>query len=64
MIVVAAELFAASSGIGHMMDWARQMFQIDVVMVGVVVTGVVGFILDQMLRQVEAHFSSWKLPSR
>jgi sulfonate transport system permease protein len=64
MIVVAAELFAASSGIGHMMDWGRQMFQIDVVMVGVVVTGVVGFILDQMLRQVEAHFSSWKLPSR
>lgn len=64
MIVVAAELFAASSGIGHMMDWARQMFQIDVVMVGVVVTGVIGFILDQMLRQVEAHFSSWKLPSR
>jgi len=47
MIVVAAELFAASSGIGHMMDWGRQMFQIDVVMVGVVVTGVVGFILDQ-----------------
>jgi sulfonate transport system permease protein len=60
MIVVAAELFAASSGIGHMMDWARQMFQIDVVMVGVIVTGVVGLILDQLLRQVEAHFSSWK----
>lgn len=64
MIVVAAELFAASSGIGHMMDWARQMFQIDVVMVGVIVTGVVGFILDQLLRQVEAHFTSWKQPAR
>jgi sulfonate transport system permease protein len=64
MIVVAAELFAASSGIGHMMDWARQMFQIDVVMVGVVVTGTVGFILDQILRLVEARFSSWKLTSR
>jgi len=60
MIVVGAELFAASSGIGHMMDWARQMFQIDVVMVGVIVTGVVGFALDQLLRRVELHFSSWK----
>jgi sulfonate transport system permease protein len=60
MIVVAAELFAASSGIGHMMDWARQMFQIDVVMVGVIVTGAIGFLLDQVLRSVEAHFSAWK----
>jgi sulfonate transport system permease protein len=63
MIVVAAELFAASSGIGHMMDWARQMFQIDVVMVGVIVTGAVGFTLDQLLRLAEAHFTSWKQPS-
>jgi sulfonate transport system permease protein len=64
MIVVAAELFAASSGIGHMMDWARQMFQIDVVMVGVIVTGVVGFTLDQLLRLVEARFSSWQATTR
>ena len=34
MIVVAAELFGSSSGLGHMMDWARQMFRIDVVMMG------------------------------
>lgn len=60
MIVVAAELFAASNGIGHMMDWARQIFQIDVVMVGVIVTGAIGFLLDQALRGVEARFSAWK----
>ena len=60
MIVVAAELFAASSGIGHMMDWARQMFRIDIVMVGVIVTGVIGFGLDRMLRTIERRFSAWR----
>ena len=62
MLVVAVELFAASSGIGHMMDWARQMFEMDVVLVGVVVTGAVGFALDQGLRAVESRFTTWKSP--
>ena len=60
MIVVAAELFGSSSGLGHMMDWARQMFRIDIVMVGVIVTGVIGFGLDRMLRTIERRFSAWR----
>lgn len=60
MMVVGAELFASTVGVGHMMDWAREMFQIDVVMVGVLLTGVVGFGLDQTLRLIETRFSTWK----
>jgi len=60
MIVVGAELFASSQGIGHMMDWAREMFQLDVVMVGVLVTGIIGFALDRLLRFAEARLSPWQ----
>ena len=60
MIVVGAELFGSSNGIGHMMEWGREMFELDNVMVGVLVTGSIGFILDQSLRLVEARVSPWK----
>jgi sulfonate transport system permease protein len=59
-IVVAAELFGSNAGIGHMMEWAREMFQIDVVMAGVVVTGVIGFLMDQGLRRIEARLVPWQ----
>ena len=55
MVLVAAELFASSVGIGHMMDWGRQLFQIDIVMVGIVVIGLIGFALDKGLRYGESR---------
>jgi len=59
MMVVAAELFASSEGLGYMMNLAREMFQIDVIMVGIVLTGLIGFLFDQLLRVIEARFSPW-----
>lgn len=53
MVLVGAELLASESGIGQMMEMARQLFQLDVVMVGVVVTGIVGFALDRGFRGLE-----------
>ena len=61
MMLVAAELFASSVGIGHMMDWGRQLFHIDIVMVGVVLVALIGFIFDRALRAAEAHFSRWRI---
>lgn len=58
--LVAAELLAAESGIGQMMELGRQMFRIDVVMVGVVITGLIGFGLDRVFRQVEKYFGRWQ----
>lgn len=60
MVLVAAELIAADSGIGQMMEMGRQMFRIDIVLVGVLVTGLIGFLLDRVLRSVEAHLGKWK----
>lgn len=58
MILVAVELLAAGTGIGQMMELGRQMLRLDVVMVGVFITGVVGFGLDKVLRLVEQRFIS------
>ncbi len=58
--LVAAELIASEAGLGQMMEIGRQMLRLDVVFVGVVITGLVGFVLDQALRRVEAHLSRWK----
>jgi len=57
---VACELLAADSGLGQMIEMGRQMLRIDVVMVGVVITGVIGFTLDCSLRRVERRLSAWQ----
>jgi sulfonate transport system permease protein len=64
MVLVGAELLAADSGLGQMMEMARQMFRLDVVMVGVVLTGAIGFALDRGLRWLEAHLMRWQRGGR
>lgn len=58
--LVAAELLAAESGIGQMMEFGRQMFRIDVVMVGVVITGLIGFGFDRAIRLLERRLVRWR----
>ncbi|HSC82432.1 MAG TPA: ABC transporter permease [Pseudomonas sp.] len=60
MVLVAAELLAADSGLGQLIEMSRQMMRIDIVMVGVLVTGLVGFILDYGFRLLEKHLFRWK----
>lgn len=50
MVLVGAELMIADSGLGQMMEWGRQAFRIDMVLVGVVLTGLIGFVLDKGFR--------------
>lgn len=61
MFVVGAELFGCDSGIGYMMIWGRQMFQIDLVMAGLVVIGTIGFILNTLLQILEKRLFSWRI---
>jgi len=60
MVLVAAELLAADSGIGQMMEMGRQMFRIDIVMVGVAITGLVGYALDRSFKLAERRLIKWK----
>ncbi|WP_267218495.1 ABC transporter permease [Novosphingobium clariflavum] len=58
--LVAAELLAADSGLGQMMEMGRQLFQIDVVLCGVIVTGLIGFLLDGSVVRLERRLSRWR----
>lgn len=59
--VVAAELIAAASGIGYMIMYARELSQIDVVLVGVFSIGLTGIIIEQLLRHVEKRLLGWNV---
>jgi len=60
MVLVASELLAADSGLGQMIEMGRQMMRIDVVMVGVIVIGAIGFALDYGLRLLEKRLFRWQ----
>ncbi len=60
MFVVGAELIAASEGIGYLMSWGRQLFQLDIVMMGVVIIGIIGLIMHHIVRLIEFYFLGWR----
>jgi ABC-type nitrate/sulfonate/bicarbonate transport system permease component len=59
LALVAAELIAASSGLGFMIESAGQYFRTDIVIVGIIAIGVVGALLDQCARIVGARLTRW-----
>jgi sulfonate transport system permease protein len=57
--VVAAELVASTTGVGYMIMNARQFGQTDVIIVGMLAIGIVGKIMDALLKLIEAKVVSW-----
>lgn len=57
--LVAVELLASSEGIGYIMVYGRQIFQLDVVLATVVVIGLVGFVFDALIRLIQKQFRGW-----
>ncbi len=57
--VVAAEMIAASKGIGYMITYARELSQSDVVLVGVFSIGVVGLSIDVGIQKLKTHLLKW-----
>jgi len=58
--VVAAEMVAASSGIGWMVLDASNWLRYDVVFAGILVMGVTGVVIDVVLRFAERRIVPWK----
>jgi sulfonate transport system permease protein len=61
MCVVAAELIAASAGIGYLIDDARQLSQPEVVIVGMFTIGIIGKLMDNCLKWLERKVLTWKV---
>jgi sulfonate transport system permease protein len=58
--LVFVELLASSEGIGYLMVWGRQLLQLDIVVVGMLVIGAVGIVLDRLLAWCEARLQGWQ----
>lgn len=63
MLVVGAELVAAGEGIGYLMTWGRQLFQLDIVFVAIIVVGFIGYSMFQVLALLEMALLRWQQPS-
>jgi sulfonate transport system permease protein len=58
--LVFVELLASSEGIGYLMVWGRQLMQMDIVYIGIIVIGLVGVVLDFVLRFIESRLQTWR----
>lgn len=60
IVLVAAELIAADSGLGFLIQDARQHFMTDEIFVGIIAIGVIGLLLNQSLLIVERKIVPWR----
>lgn len=60
LALVVVELLASSEGLGYMIVYGRQLFQLDVVLAAVAVVGAVGYLLDKPLALAERHLLAWR----
>ena len=59
MALVAGELVAAPTGLGFMINNARTLFRSDYILLGMVLIGILGLILDFLMRQIAAIAMPW-----
>jgi sulfonate transport system permease protein len=52
--LVVVELVASSEGLGYLIVYGRQLFQLDQVMAAVIVVGAIGYAIDRLLDRLEA----------
>ena len=57
--LIVVEMLAADAGVGYLIVWGRTLFQIDVVLAGILTIGVIGFLMDAGLRWVERRVQRW-----
>ena len=58
--LIVAEQVNASSGLGFMINNARDFLQTDVVVVGLVLYAILGLLTDTVVRQIERRALSWR----
>lgn len=62
LALVVVELLASSEGVGFLIVYGRQLFQLDVVLAAVLAVGIVGFALDKVLARTESWLLRWRRP--
>jgi sulfonate transport system permease protein len=58
--LIVAETVSASSGLGYMINHAREFLQTDVIVVGLAVYSLLGLLTDALVRAAERRALSWR----
>ena len=58
--VVAAELVAADKGLGSMIMIAKNFLQTDTVVIGIILIGIIGYIIELIMRRLEQWLIPWR----
>jgi sulfonate transport system permease protein len=58
--LIVAETVSASSGLGYMINHAREFLQTDVIVVGLAVYSLLGLLTDSLVRFLERRALSWR----
>jgi len=61
--LIVVELLASSEGIGYLMVWGRQLFQLDIVFVTIVVVGLSGMIMEWAANRACSRLVYWPQPA-
>ena len=60
MCVIAAEMIASQSGLGYMIQLARVLIETERVIGGMVVIGIIGFIMNYLMLRLEHRLTPWR----
>lgn len=58
--LIAAELTGSSSGLGQMIQEASLYFRMDIVMLGIILIGITGLILNFIVSLIENKLTIWQ----
>ncbi|TCP81604.1 sulfonate transport system permease protein [Rhizobium sp. PP-CC-2G-626] len=58
--MVIVELFASFEGLGYLMVWGRQLFQLEIVIAAMIVIAAIGLALNASLEYLERFVQPWK----
>jgi NitT/TauT family transport system permease protein len=60
LVLIAAELVGANSGLGFLITYSQQNFAIPNMYAAIITISMIGIVLNQLLLLLERHFSTWR----
>lgn len=61
MMVIVAELVGAQSGLGYMIQNSRLLLQTEKVLIGMMIIGAIGFLMNWAMTKIEGSLMPWRL---
>ena len=60
MAVLAGEMAGINSGLGYLIIMGQQMYNMKLVMIGIIAIGMIGFFMDRLLLLIQRRILWWE----